>query len=51
MGGVMDLTLSQTPTGIGNDGISPIIMTLVEDTPKPDLQASACNLKGLLKLA
>ena len=29
VGGLMGLSLDQTPTGIGDDGISPIIMSLV----------------------
>ena len=35
--GVMGLSLGQTPTGIGDDGISPIIMSLVEDSPQARL--------------
>ena len=30
----MGLSLCYAPTGMGNDGISPIIMSLVEDSPQ-----------------
>ena len=33
MGAVVGLSLCQTPTGIGTDSISPIIMSLAEDSP------------------
>ena len=33
VGGVMGLSLCQTPTGIDNDSIGSIIMRLVEDSP------------------
>ena len=33
-GRVVGFNLCQTPTGMGNDGISIIIMTLVEDSPQ-----------------
>ena len=34
VGGVVRFSLCQTPIGIGNDGISTIIMSLVEDSPQ-----------------
>ena len=30
----MGISLGQTPTGIGNDGTSPVIISLVEDSPQ-----------------
>ena len=52
MGGVVDLSLCQTPTGVGNDGIGSVITSLVEETaPRPDLQALVWSLKGFLKSA
>ena len=34
VGWVMGLSLGQSPAGIGNDGIDPIIMALVEGSPQ-----------------
>ena len=34
VGRVIGFSLCQTPTGIGNDGISTIIMSLIEDIPQ-----------------
>ena len=34
MGRVAGLSLCQTPTGIGNDDFSSVIMSLVEDSPQ-----------------
>ena len=51
VGWVMGLSLGQTPAGIGDDGISPVIMGLVEDSPQLDPQVSVCSLKGLVMSA
>ena len=51
VGGVVDLSLHQTPAGIGYDSISPIIMSLIEDSPRLDPQALVWSLKGLIKSA
>ena len=51
MGRVVRFSLCQAPTGIGNDCISTIVMSLTEDNPKPDLQALVWSLKGLVKSA
>ena len=50
MGGVVGFGLCQTPTGIGNDSISPTIMSLIEDSPQTDPQALVWSLKGFVKL-
>ena len=52
MGRVVGLSLCETPTGRGDDGISSVIICLVEDSPpRPDPQVLVCNLKGLVKSA
>ena len=40
VGRVVRFGLCQTPTGIGDDGIHTIVMNVIEDSPKPDPQAS-----------
>ena len=51
VGWVMGLSLGQAPAIICYDGISPIITGLVENSPRPDPEASMCCLKGLVMLA
>ena len=50
MGREVGFSLFQTPTGIGYDSISPIIMSL-RTTPRPHLQALVWSLKGSIKTA
>ena len=51
MGGIVGLSLCQTPTGIGNGGISSVVISLVENSPRPDLQTLVWSLKGFIKLS
>ena len=46
----MGLSLGQTPSGIGDDGIGPIIMGLVEDSPKTIPTSIGVQLEGLGKV-
>ena len=50
VGGVMVVNLGQTPTGIGNDGISPIVMGLVEDNPQARPASISVQFKRLGKI-
>ena len=51
VGGVMGLSLCQTPTGIGDNGIGPVIISLVEHSPQARPTSISVQFKGLLKLA
>ena len=49
--GVMGLSLCQTPTGIGDDGISFVVMSLVEDSHQTRSASIGMQFKRLSKLA
>ena len=44
VGWVMGLGFGQTPAGIGDDGISPVIMGLVKDNPQARLTSISVQL-------
>ena len=50
MGGEMGLSLCQTPTGIGNDGSSPVIMSLVDESPQSRPASISVQFKRLHKI-
>ena len=50
IGGVTGLSLCQTPTGIGNDGISPIIKSLIEGSPQTRPASISVQFKRLHKI-
>ena len=47
IGGVVGSSLCQTPTGIGYDSISPIIMSLIEDSSQT--RPAGISWKGSIK--
>ena len=47
---VMDLSLGHIPAGIGDEGISPIIMGLVEDSPQARPTSVSMQLERLSKV-
>ena len=49
VGAVMGLSIGRTPTGIGDDGISPIIMSLVENSPHTRPTSIGVQFKKLKK--
>ena len=51
VGWVMDLSLNQTPAGIGDNGISLVIPDLVEDSPKVKPISISVQLERLSKVS
>ena len=51
VGGVVGFSLCQTPTSISNDGISAIIMNLVEDSPQARPTSVSVQFKSFMKSA
>ena len=49
MGWVVGFGLCQAPSSINYDCIHTILTGLIEDTPRPDPQASVWSLKGRVK--
>ena len=49
MGRVVRFGPCQIPTGVGDDDMCTIIMSLVEHSPKTDPQASVWSVNGLVK--
>ena len=49
--GIMGLSLCQTATGIGDDSIGPIMMSLVEDSPQARPTCIAVQFKRLSKIS
>ena len=50
MGGIMGLSICQTPSGIGNDGIGPIVTSLVEDSPQVRPASVSVQFKRIHKI-
>ena len=48
---VMGLSLGQTPTGIGDDGISPIIPDLVQNSPQAITTSIGVQFEMLSKVS
>ena len=48
---VVGFSLAQASTGIGYHCFGAILLSLIEDSPKPVLQASVWSLNGLVKSA
>ena len=46
VGWVMGLSFGQAPDSIGDDGTSPVIMGLVEDSPQPEPACVGVQLEG-----
>ena len=51
VGWVMGLSIGQAPASIGDDGTSPVIMDVVEDSPQAGPTCIGGSLKDLAKLA
>ena len=51
VGWVMGLSLGQTPTGIGEDGIHPVIMDLDEDSPQARPASISVQLERFIKVS
>ena len=48
--GVMGLSHGQTPAGIGDNGISPVVTSLVEDSPQTRPPSNDVQFKRLRKI-